>query len=360
VERWHALDAGVGELERLVDLSIDLLCVTTMSGRLLAVNPAWSLTLGWDENELRGRKGIDFVHPDDRERTLAQCAQLARRGTELHDLETRMLHRDGSSRWLSWGIRADGDRLYGVAHDITARREAEAAARDAVELVRVAFEDAPVGMAVWNLVDFRPIEVNRALCTLLGRPARELLDTPPHDVMHPGDRGVGRDRALAMLRGETDSCSLERRLIAADGRVIPAKLRLSIARNAAGEPRYGICQVQDLTEERSGERALRASEERYRAIVETTNEGVWMIDADHRTTYVNRRMAEMLGYAVDEMLGRPVADFALNEVAIGGKRRVVVFRRKDGSELRGLLSGRPLTDSQGGYGGALAMISEKR
>src|ERR1700753_23579 len=55
--------------------------------------------------------------------------------------------------------------------------------------------------------------------------------------------------------------------------------------------------------------ALRASENKYRQIIETAREGVWTVDPDARTTYVNQRMAEMLGYTVEEMLGRPTVDF---------------------------------------------------
>jgi PAS domain S-box-containing protein len=348
----------VDELEKLVDLSLDMLCIGTMSGRILAVNPAWSLTLGWTEEELRGRKAIELVHPDDRQRTLAETARLADPGTELRDFENRMLHRDGSSRWLTWGVRADGDRLYAVAHDITRRKQLEAAAREAVELFRVAFQDAPIGMAVWSLTDYRPIEVNRAACELLGRPARELLATPPRELIHPDDHGVGRERALAMLRGETQSCVLERRLLRGDGRTMWAKLRLSIARDAAGRPRYGICQVQELRPSGTREHALRATAERYHAVVETMNEGVWMIDAGHRTTFVNERMAAMLGYEVDDMLGRPPSDFTSHEGSATDGRREVTYTRKDGTPVKTLVARRALTGAAGGYAGAVALVTE--
>src|SRR3954452_16171511 len=68
--------ATTSELERLVDLSLDMLCVTTLSSRFLLVNPAWTLTLGWTERELRGRRVIELVHPDDRERALAESIRL--------------------------------------------------------------------------------------------------------------------------------------------------------------------------------------------------------------------------------------------------------------------------------------------
>jgi PAS domain S-box-containing protein len=351
-----------GELERLVDLSLDLLCITTMSGEILAVNPAWSVTLGWPESELHGRKGIDFVHPDDRERTRAQAAELAKPGHEVHAFENRMLHRDGSFRWLSWGLRADGDRIYAVAHDVTERNRVEAAAREATQLFSIAFNDAPIGMSVWTLepdAEFRLLQVNRAFCKLVGRTPQGLLGTRPLELVHPDDRAAGRAQGDAIVRGEIDSASLDQRLVRPDGTVVSTRLRLSVARDDAGTARFGIAQVQDLTAARNREHALRATEARYQTLVETTSDGVWTIDADHRTTFVNERMAALLGYTVDEMLGRPVTDFERGEAtepAPDGRRRVTLTR-KDGTAVEALVAGSPLTDDAGGYGGALALVS---
>ena len=95
-----------------MDLSVDMLCVATMAGRFLVVNPAWCLTLGYDEGELIGRRGIELVHPDDRERTLEEARRLTVPGVEVVNFENRFLHRDRSHRWLVWSARSDGERLY--------------------------------------------------------------------------------------------------------------------------------------------------------------------------------------------------------------------------------------------------------
>jgi PAS domain S-box-containing protein len=115
--------------------------------------------------------------------------------------------------------------------------------------------------------------------------------------------------------------------------------------------------------------ALRATEQRYRQIVETTSEGVWTIDADHRTTFVNARMAEMLGYERDEMLGRPLGDFVIGAVPdIAGKlerrrhglveQHEAQLRRRDGSALWVSISNDALASADGEYVGALAMVSD--
>jgi len=116
--------------------------------------------------------------------------------------------------------------------------------------------------------------------------------------------------------------------------------------------------------------ALRESEERYRRIVDTADEGVWTIDAEANTDFVNPKMAQMLGYKVEEMLGRPLADFMDEEgqatAAANVKRREqgiaeqheFKFRRKDGSDLWTSISTNPITDPRGAYKGALAMITD--
>ena len=100
--------------------------------------------------------------------------------------------------------------------------------------------------------------------------------------------------------------------------------------------------------------ALRASENKYRQIIETAREGVWTVDPDARTTYVNQRMAEMLGYTVEEMLGRPAVAFmdadegAESQRHFERRRRGIAeqyecrLRRRDGTELRVLVSTNPL------------------
>lgn len=114
--------------------------------------------------------------------------------------------------------------------------------------------------------------------------------------------------------------------------------------------------------------ALRKSEERYRALVENLQEGIWAIDAEARTTFVTERMAEMLGYTVGEMLGRRLFSFMDErgiEICKGNlePRRQLIkeqhdfeFLRKDGTRLHATLATAPITDDDGNYIGALAGV----
>jgi PAS domain S-box-containing protein len=128
--------------------------------------------------------------------------------------------------------------------------------------------------------------------------------------------------------------------------------------------------AQDITERKRAEEALRRSEERYRQIVETTHEGIWMVDARGATTFVNRQMAEMLGRTVEEVRGASFFDFMDEEArrdALGrferrrhdlAEQHEQRFRRKDGSELWALVDTTPLHDERGGFAGALKMVAD--
>jgi PAS domain S-box-containing protein len=118
------------------------------------------------------------------------------------------------------------------------------------------------------------------------------------------------------------------------------------------------------------EGALRHSEERYRRLVETSYEGIWMINREGRTDFVNGRMVEMLGTTIEEMMGRPLFDY-IDEQDRGFAERFIQrrmagineahefrFRRSDGSPLWVLMSTSPVVDEQGRYAGALAMSTD--
>ena len=115
------------ELERrFFDLSIDLLCWLDFTGYFKHLNAAWERTLGFTRTELMSKRFIEFVHPDDRERTLGQNGDV-RGGGQARLFENRYLCKDGSYRWLLWNSTRDpaGQVIYGVARDITARKAAE-------------------------------------------------------------------------------------------------------------------------------------------------------------------------------------------------------------------------------------------
>jgi PAS domain S-box-containing protein len=164
---------------------------------------------------------------------------------------------------------------------------------------------------------------------------------------------IGEETAVAALKAGAHDFLLKSQL----ARFVPALDRE--LREAAGR-----------RERRKAVEALRESELKYRRIVETAHEGIWMIDASSRTTYANRRMAEMLGSTPEALVGTSLFDFMLDEWKEAARAKLehknptlldqldVQFRRLDGSEFWGRLSTNPIRDDEGKDIGALAMVTD--
>ncbi len=112
--------------DRFFEIAIDLLCKLDFNGHFARLSPSWETTLGFTRAELMSKPFIEFVHPDDRERTLEQNRRV-RSGERALAFENRYLCKDGSYRWLHWNAApSNAERtIYSVARDVTARKQAE-------------------------------------------------------------------------------------------------------------------------------------------------------------------------------------------------------------------------------------------
>ena len=144
------------ELEdRFFEINIDLLCQLDFNGYFKRLNPAWERTLGWTRAELMSRPFIEFVHPDDRERTLGQNARV-RGGGQALEFENRYLCKDGSFRWLLWNAAPDasGRVIYSVARDVTERKRAEEEREQLVRQLRVALAEVKSLQAILPICSY--------------------------------------------------------------------------------------------------------------------------------------------------------------------------------------------------------------
>ena len=133
---------------------------------------------------------------------------------------------------------------------------------------------------------------------------------------------------------------------------------------------FGLYKIETGEQRKQVEDALRESEEKYRNLVELLHEGIWVIDEDSRTTYINTHMAGMLGYTVEEMQGKELFSFMdergrkLAAQNVERRREGISethdfeFLRKDGTRIYTSLSASPITDKYGVYKGAIAGIQD--
>lgn len=123
VERRRGLEASI---LRYYDASLDLLATGSVGGRLTRVNPAWQRTLGHTPEALYAKQFLSFIHPEDREASVAEMHRLAR-GEETVAFRNRFLTAQGDYRWLEWSAATPGSDgvIHAVARDVTAQYEAE-------------------------------------------------------------------------------------------------------------------------------------------------------------------------------------------------------------------------------------------
>jgi diguanylate cyclase (GGDEF)-like protein/PAS domain S-box-containing protein len=114
-----------GDVERFFERSPDLLATADRRGYFTCLNPEWEAVLGWTRDELMAEPFLNFVHPEDMERTCQEVARATGPHPCVTRYENRFRTRDGSWRWLLWGARWDGEQWTAVAKDITTRKELE-------------------------------------------------------------------------------------------------------------------------------------------------------------------------------------------------------------------------------------------
>jgi PAS domain S-box-containing protein len=263
-----------------------------------------------------------------------------------------------------------------ASRDLTGHRLAEDALQRERDLVARMMDTSPVGILVFDQegrITFANPGVQE-LAGLLGisnlvgssynDPSWRLLDE--HGDVLPDDR-------LPFARVLSTDQLVSDILYAID---LPGDQRAYLSSSAAplrdhsGAFEGVIVTTQDVTSRIQAEARLQASEKQYRQLLEALQEGIWMIDADARTTFVNPRMAEMLGYTVEEMVGRHLFSFmdeqgiALAERNLERRRQGIheqhdfEFLRKDGSRLYASLEASPILDEEGNYAGSLAGVQD--
>ncbi len=261
-DRLHASLEVAQASARHFELTRDLLCTIDAAGIMLHVNGSWKEQLGWTREELTGHPFIALVHPDDRARTEAEGARAAA-GIPSADFTNRYRAKDGDWRWIEWSSQLDPDTrlIYAVARDVTDRRRADDARREAEERFRRAFDDSATGMAVIGVAGEERdvvLDANESLSRSFGSTREQLVGSQV--LADRVDRAHGPALARGMerlVRGEDAVHRGEYRVERADGTRMWLDLTASLVRDVDGRPRYRLVQVLDVTERKSSEERLR-------------------------------------------------------------------------------------------------------
>jgi PAS domain S-box-containing protein len=344
-------------------------CVKTVGrdGRVLQMNPAGLAMVGAESGaQVIGRSVFELVHPQDR----AANRRLHEQGADggMGRRTYRAIGLGGDVRWMETTSvplrddRGDTTAVLSVTREITERKNAEDRLKETTAVLEAILHAVPDMFFLvgddGKILDYRgggETDMLVAPAQFLGRRFADVLPSPVAsrlsaalELTHQTRKPRTVEYALTLPHGEETF----------EARVLPF-----------GNDRTVVV-ARNITERTRTENALRASEERYRQIVDTASEGIWTIDAQHRTTYVNRRMAEMLRCQPDEVIGRSLFDFLEEEHRDLARSRIelhteparqyedVRYVRPDGTAFWAIVSTRPIFDDAGNYAGALGMITD--
>jgi two-component system cell cycle sensor histidine kinase/response regulator CckA len=176
--------------------------------------------------------------------------------------------------------------------------------REEEQLFRDFFDNAPIGKAI-TAPDGSWVRVNSALATMLGYSLEELQATSFLLLTHPDDLAETHEAVRALLAGERDTCSFEKRFRAKDGSMVWVHVTSRLRRDADGRPLHLLTYVMDITDRRRADRDLRESETRYRRLFESAKDGILILAADTGCIVdVNPFMTELTGCPRGEFLGK--------------------------------------------------------
>jgi PAS domain S-box-containing protein len=219
------------------------------------VNPAVEKLLGYSREDVLARPYIEFVHPEDRERTVAEAARVET-GEAAMGFENRLVGRDGSARWVSWSsVTAREEQLvYAVGRDTTAEKQIAAALAESEERHRELVESARD--AIFSIAaDGRIVSLNSAFQTVTGWLREERIGRRFAEVLHPDDAGLASRIFETVMRGEPVR-TFELRVRGRDDVHVPMELTVTAQRR--GEEIVGVLGIaRDVRERHRMEEQLR-------------------------------------------------------------------------------------------------------
>jgi PAS domain S-box-containing protein len=300
---------------KLFNLSLDMLCVAGFDGYFRIVNKAFQNVLGYSEQLLLETPFIEFVHPDDRDATLAAMLQLEQ-GVSVRHFENRYRCSDGSYRWLAWTSVPDIEDCYeyAVARDITWQKAMQRELAAQRDLFNSVLSNVPASI-FWKDRNSVFLGVNERFVQDAGLgSSQEIIGKTDYDLAwtrEQADFYRACDRTV-METGEAmlDIEESQRRSNGEKVELITNKVPL---RDEQGRVIGLLGIYMDITRRKLAETTLRKSEARLQTLFDSAAEFIFVIDPQGRIISANRFVYEHTGYDSGEVIGRNIKEFFSEE-----------------------------------------------
>ncbi|MEW6498465.1 MAG: PAS domain S-box protein [Cyanobacteriota bacterium] len=282
------------ELDSFFTFSLDLLCIAGLDGYFKRVNPAFEKTLGFKAEELLAMPFLDLVHPDDQAATLAEMQKLAL-GIPTIQFENRFRCKNGSYRWLAWTSRplTSKGQLYAIGRDVTESKQMAATLQAAHQRLMFHVENSPLGVIEWDS-EFRVLYWSKQAEKIFGWKAQEVIGKRLWDwrFIYEEDVELINQLTRQLIEG-TQSCNVtQNRNYTKNGSVVYCEWYNSVLFDELGNLVSLRSQVQDVTEQKQAEAALRKNAQMLNLLLEHTPAAIAMVDKDMKYQLVSRRWLE--------------------------------------------------------------------
>jgi PAS domain S-box-containing protein len=283
-----------------------------------------------------GRPVLDFVAPEGRADVVERMQQRSRGEPRENYYEFTALRTDGTrfpgSVTVGQVELEDGPAVMVFHTDLSAQREAEQGLLESEERFRIAFESAGIGMALVAL-DGRPVKANAAMQRLLGYSEAELAAMPFRLFTHPDDADADGRLFEEMLQGTRSVYQIDKRYIRRDGQAVWGRVTATMVRDGEGRPLYGIGMVEDVTDRKRAEDALRQSELRFRTVLEQAAVGFVLVEPSGEVIEWNRAMEDITEIARTEAAGRPIWELQWELAPVDRRTTALAAELRDAAEM---------------------------
>lgn len=318
---------------------------------------------------------LSSIHPDDAERAGNEIKE-ALRGKERLETDFRIIWPDKSVRYLrTLAVIHRNDqrtavRMVGACWDVTQQKNAEIKIEEVNRQLNLLFNRIDEVFFSRDLISGKLIQISATCERIFGYTSDEFMNNTGLwlEVIHPDDLHILEHEHARLLR--STQIVDQYRVIARDGTIrwVENKIIPTIDKNGELVRLDGV--TRDITERKMALKKMGESEERYRQIVETSQEGIWTIDENNRISFFNKRVCEILEYSPEEMKGKHLFDFMdaegrkMAEKQVENRKRKlngnydVKYITKSGKEVWTSISTSSLFSDKGEYKGALAMVTD--